>query len=186
MNPLRKLVRSARKRVMRLRWPSETAKCRERLAPFCRGYGVDLGFGGDPITDHAIRVDLPVPYTKVGRNQSVQLGGDCTQLRWFRDGSLDFVYSSHLLEDFPETMPVLREWLRVLAPGGHLVLFCPDEQLFRAHCARTGQNYNPHHKHADFSLGKVKAMLAELGGSEIVHERDRVHVYSWELVCRKT
>lgn len=186
MNPLRKLVRSARKRVMRLRWPSETAKCRERLAPFCRGYGVDLGFGGDPITERAIRVDLPVPYTKVGSNKSVQLGGDCTQLRWFQDASLDFVYSSHLLEDFQDTKSVLREWLRVLAPGGHLVLFCPDEQLFRAHCARTGQNYNPHHVHEDFSLRKVKSMLAELGGTAIVHERDRVHIYSWEFVCRKT
>jgi predicted SAM-dependent methyltransferase len=185
MNPFRKLYRSARKRVMRLVHPSETAKIRHRLAPFCRGYGVDLGFGGDPITANAIRVDLPLPYTKVGRFP-VQLGGDCANLKWFRDGSLDFVYSSHLLEDFQDTRAVLREWLRVLTPGGHLVLFCPDEQRYRAYCARLGLNNNPHHVHEDFSLAKVKAYLAELGGSEVVHERDPVHIYSWELVCRRT
>ncbi|MGH7679093.1 MAG: methyltransferase domain-containing protein [Gemmatimonadaceae bacterium] len=185
MNFFRKLFRSARKRVMRLRWPSETAKVRKRLAPFCRGYGVDLGFGGDPILDSSIRVDLPIPYTKVGPNKSVQLGGDSSNLKWFKNDSLDYVYSSHLLEDFLDTRTVLKEWLRVLTPGGHLVLFCPDEQLFRAHCARTGQGYNPHHVHEDFSLAKVKGILAELGGTDIVHERDRVHAYSWELVCRK-
>jgi SAM-dependent methyltransferase len=181
----RRLGRSIRKRVPGLALPSETAKSRKSLAPFCVGYGVDLGFGGDPIADHAIRVDLPRPYTKTGRNQSVQLGGDCADLKWFRDNSLDFVYSSHLLEDFPDTAAVLREWMRVLKPGGHLVILCPDEQRFRAHCARTGQGLNPYHKHADFSLAKVKAMMAEIGGNQIVHEKDPVHIYSWELVCRK-
>ena len=91
---------------------SETSRSRTTLAPFCEGYGVDLGFGGDPIAPHAIRVDLPRPYTAVG-DLSVQLGGDATDLVWFRDGVLDFVYSSHLLEDFDDTERVLREWLRV-------------------------------------------------------------------------
>ena len=45
---------------------SETSKCRARLAPHCSGSGVDLGPGGDPITPHAIRVDLPHPYAHVG------------------------------------------------------------------------------------------------------------------------
>ena len=35
-------------------------------------------------------------------------------LYWFRDGVLDYVYSSHLLEDYVDTEAVLREWLRVL------------------------------------------------------------------------
>jgi ubiquinone/menaquinone biosynthesis C-methylase UbiE len=143
-----------------------------------------LGFGGDPITDHAIRIDLPQPYTNVG-TAPVQLGGDCTNLKWFRDGVLDFVYSSHLLEDFPDVKSVLEEWLRVLKPGGHLVVFCPNEQRFRAHCRRTGQPLNPEHKHEDFSLEKVKAFLGELGQQDIIYELDETDIYSWDLVCRK-
>lgn len=166
------------------RWPSETSKCRPRLAPYCTGYGVDLGFGGDPIVPHAIRVDLPQPYTQVGAH-SVQLGGGAENLYWFRDNVLDFVFSSHLLEDYDDTEAVLREWLRVLKPGGRLIIYCPDEQRFRAHCAATGQPYNPHHKHADFSLAYVKNALDRVGAVQILHENPNVDSYSWELVCQK-
>jgi predicted SAM-dependent methyltransferase len=165
-------------------WPSETSKCRARLAPFCAGYGVDLGYGGDPIAEHAIRVDMPQPYTRLGE-APVQLGGAAEHLVWFRDDTLDFVYSSHLLEDFDDTEAVLREWLRVLRPGGRLILYCPDEQRFRLHCAATGQPYNPHHKHADFSLAYVKDILARLGQDRFLHENPDIDVYSWELVCVK-
>lgn len=165
-------------------YQSETSKCRPRLAQYCVGYGVDLGFGGDPITQAAIRVDSPRPYAETG-NAPVQLGGDATHLEWFRDGVLDYVYSSHLLEDFVETETVLREWLRVLKPGGRLIIFCPDEQVYRTHCQKTGQTYNEHHKHADFSLHKVKEVLSRIGGSRVVYENPLVDVYSWDLVAEK-
>ena len=144
----------------------------------------DAGFGGDPITPHAVRVDLPTPYTFVG-HYPVQLGGDCANLVWFRDGALDFVYSSHLLEDFIDTRAALAEWLRVLKPGGRLIIFCPDEQRFRAHCARTGQPYNTNHKHAHFSLDFVEGLLRELGNSRPVHRNPDVDIYSWDLVVEK-
>ena len=163
---------------------SETSKCRARLAPFCTGYGLDLGFGGDPITSQAIRVDSPRPYAATGA-ATVQLGGDATQLHWFQAGVLDYVYSSHLLEDFVDTETVLREWLRVLKPGGNLIIFCPDEQIYREHCRQTGQIYNENHKHADFSLKKVKTILNHIGGVKFIHENPLVDIYSWELVAQK-
>jgi len=166
-------------------YASETSKCRARLLPFCTGYGADLGFGGDPISLQAIRMDSPRPYADTGTH-SVQLGGDATKLVWFRDGVLDYIYSSHLLEDFVDTEAVLREWLRVLKPGGNLIIFCPDEQVYRAHCQRTGQMYNENHKHADFSLQKIKATLQHIGGIQFIHENPLVDIYSWELVARKT
>jgi SAM-dependent methyltransferase len=165
--------------------PSETSKCRARLAPFCSGYGLDLGFGGDPIVPHAIGMDMPQPYSDVGK-LPVQLGGDATRLVWFADGTLDFVFSSHLLEDFVDVGAVLREWLRVLKPGGRLIIFCPDEQVYRRHCAATGQPYNTHHVHADFSLAFVKRELARLGvPHRILHEAALIDVYSWEIVVEK-
>ena len=54
---------------------SETSRCRERLKKFCVGYGIDVGYGGDPILPSAITVDLPHPYTKVG-DAPLNLGGD--------------------------------------------------------------------------------------------------------------
>lgn len=181
-------LKAAARKVLRRpsgRYASETSKCRARLLPYCTGYGVDLGFGGDPISTHAIRVDSPQPYANTGESP-VQLGGDATKLHWFRDGVLDFVYSSHLLEDFPDTETVLREWLRVLKPGGNLVIFCPDEQIYRAHCRRTGQIYNSNHKHADFSLQIIKNSLNHIGGVRFIHETPLVDIYSWELVAKKT
>jgi SAM-dependent methyltransferase len=163
---------------------SETSKCRDRLAPYCVGYGLDLGFGGDPITPSAIRVDMPTPYAYTG-DFGVQLGGKAEDLYWFRDGVLDFIYSSHLLEDYVDTEVVLREWLRVLRPGGRLVIFCPDEQVYRRHCAATGQPYNTCHVHADFSLDKVKGHLERIGGTRVIHEIPLVDIYSWDLVSEK-
>lgn len=163
---------------------SETSKCRARLAPYCTGYGLDLGFGGDAITPHAIRVDMPQPYAKTGAD-TVQLGGAAERLHWFADGVLDFVYSSHLLEDYKDTEAVLREWLRVLKPQGRLIIFCPDEQVYRKHCAETGQIYNPHHVHEYFSLNFVEDVLSRIGQTRIVHEVPLVDKYSWELVAEK-
>jgi ubiquinone/menaquinone biosynthesis C-methylase UbiE len=115
----------------------------------------------------------------------VQLTGRAEDLYWFRDGVLDFVYASHLLEDYRDTASVLREWLRVLKSGGRLVLFCPDEQIYRKHCTATGQAYNQQHVHADFSLEFVKRILDRIGMTEVVHEIPLVDIYSWDLVCRK-
>jgi predicted SAM-dependent methyltransferase len=165
---------------------SETNKCRDRLVRYCHGYGLDVGYGGDPIAPSAITVDLPVPYTNVG-NHPLNLGGDARNLYWFDDNVLDYLFSSHLLEDFEDTEGVLREWIRVLRVGGYLILFCPDEQVYREHCRRTGWEYNSAHKISQFSLSYVKKILSDkFPNMEMIHENALVDVYSWELVARKT
>lgn len=179
LHPLQRL----HARWRRGRRVSETSKCRASLAPFCVGNGVDVGYGGDPIVPHAISMDLPSPYAAYARHPQ-HLHGDARQLRWFADGSLDFVYSSHVLEDFDDTAAVLDEWLRVLVPGGHLVLFLPDEPTYRAHCQRRGQPPNPHHIHDDFGPDTLRRLAAERP-VEVCHFRFPVGVYSFEMVLRK-
>jgi len=71
---------------------------------------------------------------------TTQFSGKAESLYWFRDGVLDFVYSSHLLEDYPDTEAVLREWLRVLKPLGNLIIFCPDEQVYGQALRRSRSN----------------------------------------------
>jgi len=168
-------------------YQSESSICRERLKKFCLGDGLDIGFGGDPIVPSAITIDLDIPYAEVGRSPQ-NLHGDARNLYWFKEEVLDYVYSSHLLEDFQEeeTGPVLIEWLRVIKPGGFLILYCPDEQKYREHCRLTGQGYNEAHKVSNFSLDYVKRVLAALGiAYTIAHENAYVDKYSFEIVIRK-
>ncbi len=163
---------------------SETSKCRDSLARFCVGDGLDVGFGGDPITPNAIAMDLPRRYANYSSFPQ-HLHGEANNLHWFRDNSLDFVYSSHVLEDFDDTAGVLKEWFRVIRPGGYLVLYLPDEQAYREHCRKQGKPPNAHHIHEHFSLDYVKSCLPSEGAS-IEHEQFPVGVYSFELVVRKT
>ncbi|MCK4994899.1 MAG: methyltransferase domain-containing protein [Candidatus Omnitrophica bacterium] len=163
---------------------SETALCRRRLKKFCKGNGLDLGYGGDPIVPDAITVDLPTPYRNAG-NAMLNLKGDARDLYWFKNEVLDYVYSSHLLEDFRETEVVLNEWLRVLKLGGYLILYCPDEKKYRKHCKKTGQTYNQNHKINEFSLEYVLSVLKKIGDFEIVHSKPHCEIYSFELVIKK-
>lgn len=53
------------------------------------------------------------------------------RLRMFAAGHFDLVYASHVLEHVPhrQTVGVLREWGRVLRPGGIVRLSVPDFDL---------------------------------------------------------
>ena len=171
-------------------YQSETARypgLRALVEPYCRGYGLDIGFGGDPINSAAIRMDLPSPYAYTG-DLPVQLGGDCRDLRWFRDCVLDFVYSSHVLEDFDEheTEPLLREWIRVLQVGGFLVLLLPDQARYVRYCQEQGEGTNIHHSIAHFSLQYVSDVAARIENMEEVMSRPEIGPYSFLVVFRKT
>lgn len=163
---------------------SETSIVREMVMPFIppKSNGLDLGFGGDPICPTAITVDLPNKYTHLGHGPQ-HLYGDATNLYWFKDESLDYIYSSHLLEDFADARNVVREWLRVLKPGGHLILCLPHEMRYRAHCEKTGQIYNLAHKCPEMSLDHMKGVFRELGVEPIFEWND--HPYSFLIVGRK-
>ena len=58
-----------------------------------------MGFGGDPIVPNAICMDLPKKYAHY-EGHPQHLHGSADNLNWFKDNSLDWVYSSHVFEDF--------------------------------------------------------------------------------------
>jgi ubiquinone/menaquinone biosynthesis C-methylase UbiE len=167
---------------------SETAASREILAPYCVGLGLDLGFGGDAVVPTALTFDMPRPYTNVGGDRQI-LRGDCRNLSFLCDESLDYLYSSHLLEDWTYhdlATIILPEWRRVLKTGGLLITNCPDQQRFLAHCERTGQGLNLAHKEPDFSLHTFKHNALYLVGPwETVFEQAEHGAYSWLLTVRK-
>ena len=167
---------------------SETSKARPRLSQFCRGNGIDLGYGGDPIVPSAMTMDLPSPYARLG-DYPQNLAGDARNLYWFKDNVLDYVYSSHLLEDFSskETAAVIREWLRVIRVGGVLILYGPDEQAYRAYCKEKGWPPNAAHRIDNFGLKYVKGILEHDFRDQysIVHEIELIDDYCFDLVVRK-
>jgi SAM-dependent methyltransferase len=167
---------------------SETCKHSAVLAPWCQGIGADLGFGGDPIVPHAITFDLPTPYARVGRERQI-LRGDARDLSMFCDSALDFVYQSHLIEDFdfPDIKRIVQEVHRVLCPGGRFVCCNPDEELYREHCRRLGERPNEHHRHADFSLVMFERFIEEFfpGQWRIRLREELSRDYSFLLVLEK-
>jgi len=109
---------------------SETAKHRSLFLPYCVGNGLDIGYGGDPITETAITLDQAERYSFEG-DRPQNLTADAASLYMFADNALDYVYSSHCIEDFRDTENVLQEWLRVVKVGGTLCLLFPDEAVYR-------------------------------------------------------
>lgn len=69
-------------------------------------------------------------WTHVDANPDVapDLVADVRDLSLFRDGSVDEVFAGHVLEhlDWEEGQAALREWRRVLRPGGTLGVVVPD------------------------------------------------------------
>lgn len=169
---------------------SETTYARPTLARFCKGTGLDIGFGGDPIVPEAIcldRAELDPLRSKLPCPWPTHIVGDAARLVWFADARLDYVYSSHVLEDFRDTATVLKEWLRVIKPGGYLVLYLPDQQRYQAHCDRRGVPPNPAHIYPQFSLKYVLALLHAMGQGTVVFNQDPCpeNSYSFGLVIKK-
>lgn len=138
---------------------SETEKHRHLAAEYCVGNGVDLGSGGDPIVPWAIQFDLPEPeYKHYNSDRPIthQWRGDARDLP-FRNGVLDWLHSSHLLEDFSDWRPVLQEWSRCIRRLGYIIIAVPDHQRFRAAVA-AGQGDNLGHRHESHQ-GEIRRYL---------------------------
>ncbi|MDR5741954.1 class I SAM-dependent methyltransferase [Caballeronia sp. LZ029] len=110
------------------------------------GKGLDIGGGNDSIALY--RALFP-------RIESVTVyewaQGDAQYLENVQDDSFDFVYSGHCLEHVVDPRVALRHWLRVLKPGGHLVITVPDEDLYEQ--GVWPSTFNDDHKHT-FTLFK--------------------------------
>jgi predicted SAM-dependent methyltransferase len=160
---------------------SETNICRTHLERYCLGIGLDLGCGDDLIVPWAIGVDT----RQLGYTSAL---GDVTALnKFFQSGSMDFVFSSHCLEDFNDTVSVLRHWISMLRTGGYLVLYLPDQKRYMEHCKANGVLPNQNHKNPEFSLEYVQLCLNVLGNTLTVFAKDPLpeYSYSFGLVVQK-
>lgn len=108
---------------------------------------------------------------------------DASNLSQFGDNTVDLVYACHVLEHFGrgETLPVLREWNRVLVPNGTLRLSVPDFSEIARQYVENGlsiwrlrgflmgrQNYPSNTHHTVFDREFLGWMLTESGFYDIV------------------
>jgi len=149
------------------------------LVPFCSGRGIDVGCGHRKVTPECIGVDI-MAKGEIGRygvvaNQicaaDVQASGD--DLPMFADGELDYVVSRHNLEHYVDPVKTLREWLRVLRPGGTLAIIVPDE--------RAGDTVflDPTHKHC-FTPESLTNLVELIGGVKVL--RTQVVIPNWSFL----
>ena len=158
---------------------SETAKVRHLVLAYCIGEGCDVGFGGDKIKkEDCIGIDFAKPYANAGEDEvdiACDLGKEKIPVN---DNFFDYVYSSHLIEDFEDTGSVLKEFIRILKNNGNLILVFPDQQEYERICKRTGQPLNSYHVHAEmgytYMMNCLKSLQSEQNFEmDILYKSDR-------------
>lgn len=133
---------------------------------------LDVASQGDPVVPWAFSLDLPDEEFKWYANGNppsgpIQLRGHAENLP-IDSNSVDVLYSSHLLEDFEKWEPVLREWVRVVRPGGKVIILVPDKERWNAAIAK-GQPPNCEHRHEAYP-GELST-YAERLGLKVVEDR---------------
>jgi SAM-dependent methyltransferase len=113
------------------------------------GDGIDIGGGADPL---ALYREL-FPAIASVRHWDLP-DGDAQLMAGVPDNSFDFVHSSHCLEHLNDPMAGLVNWLRILKPGGHLIVLVPDEDLYEQ--GQFPSRRNPDHKFT-FTIHKTSS-----------------------------
>lgn len=86
---------------------------------------LNLGGAGEGFLDGRISGFLTVDLRE---GKDTDIVADAANLAMFEDASVEQIYASQILEHFQvdRTVDVLKEWFRVLKPGGKLFVSVPD------------------------------------------------------------
>ena len=96
------------------------------MEKYCRGLGLDMGCGTNRLSPTVLTIDY---YPHVDTDLIWNCWGND---KWnpypFRDSRFDFIFASHIIEDFPshQIFHVFNEWMRMIKIGGYLVILVPD------------------------------------------------------------
>lgn len=150
-------------------YTAESQKWGHLVAPYMKGNGIELATGGAPIVPTSIQFELsPASYARYNSGQPlrgpVQWRSDNAIFNLpFKDEVLDYVASSHLIEDFlpDQQFILLKEWVRVLKRGGKLIVCAPDKKLWDWAVAN-GQPCNCAHRH-EIRVGELSMLAPRLG-----------------------
>ncbi len=163
---------------------NEVGKMLWELVPYTRGLGLDLGCGPHKAFPHFIGIDSGADTKLFGIQMQPDLRMPCEHLHTFATNSMDFVFSSHLLEHIEDFKAALREWFRVVKVGGHLCLYLPHKDFYPN---RGEPGANPDHKHDFLPADIIDAMNSMADGWDLVENQERNGglEYSFFQVYRK-
>lgn len=98
--------------------------------------GLEIGGGAqNPFGLKTLNVDYTDDYTTKFKKQEVSLCGEYMKVDIvasgddlpFKDNTVDFVISSHVIEHFYDPVKAVEEWLRVVKPGGYVFIIAPHK-----------------------------------------------------------
>lgn len=146
------------------------------------GNGIDIGGLPDPLN---LYIEL-FPLVKSVKIWDLS-DGDAQFMDSVLDESLDFIVSSHCLEHLVNPIEGIRNWFRILKPGGHLVITVPEEDLYEQGVWPSNKNFD--HKWS-FTIWKESSwspksinildLVKELGPSvdiRSIHVEDKTYRY---------
>jgi len=134
---------------------------------------IELGSGDHPVIDNNnyihvdIRADQP----------HVEVVANCDKLP-FPDNTVNKILNQHLIEHIPREKlnEVLKEWLRVLKPGGKVEIICPNLSYIALHWMQGsidkeqlrkwiygGQDYAENFHYNGFDYGLITKSFLEAG-----------------------
>lgn len=150
------------------------------------GHGIDIGGAPDPL----ILYQELFPLVESIKVWDI-VDGDAQYMAGVVDRTFDFVHSSHCLEHMADPAIAMNNWLRILKPGGHMIVTVPDEDMYEQ--GRFPSIFNTDHKWS-FTIKKSRSwstrsvnVLDLLGslGDEVDIRRILVHdsTYRYRLPC---
>lgn len=133
---------------------SESRKIRDKILKYLKGKSVlDIGCGDERIVPWADGADdgreWPKPPAAITINAPVDPDSKGLDFLHSRPGGGYFntVFSSHTLEHIrAPVIETLHYWLCFVEPGGHLVLYLPDERYY-VYDVKNRKARNPTHRH---------------------------------------
>ncbi len=103
------------------------------------GHGIDVGGKPDPLGQYS----GIFPQMLSARTWDLE-DGDAQYMNGVADNQYDFLHASHCLEHMVDVTETLSSWLRIIKPGGFLIITVPDEDLYEM--GNWPSRFNPDHK----------------------------------------
>lgn len=163
----------------------ESAKVRFDLVPYMRGRVLDLGCGQEKVYPIVVGIDNRIDAKLFGIEVKPDIAVDtCERMPLFGDACADTVFSSHLLEHISDFEGALTEWWRLIRPGGHLILYLPNNEdaVADGGYPKMGEpGANPDHKW-DVSYRRLVDAMKRVGSWDLVQYEKRSDGQEYSLL----
>jgi len=160
---------------------------------YIKGLGLEIGTGTNRLSPTVLGIDN---YNHADADMVFDCapeenGQQYYQPYPFKDERFDFVFSSHVLEDFKPIVLqiVFDEWLRLVKKGGYLILLVPDME------GKRYPDWDEVFTEEDEEVKSGKRKVNELKGNPshhctmgltLLHKLQQESKYKSEIVCEDT